>query len=95
MIDDGFKKRTPEGYDEISQLAEKEGMAYCPFSMGEDADLIIKQLHGNGKNMFYLGMLTTIFMVDSDHVISLIQSTFKKLPQAILYQNIALFRLGM
>lgn len=95
LIDDGFKKRTPEGYDEISQLAEKEGMAYCPFSMGEDADLIIKQLHGNGKNMFYLGMLTTIFMVDSDHVISLIQSTFKKLPQTILDQNIALFRLGM
>ena len=95
LIDTGFEKRTPEGYAEIKSLCDAESMTYNPFAMHEDAEALIKELHGNGKNMYYLGVLSTVFQVNKDDVIELIKKTFKKLPQQILDKNIKLFELGL
>ena len=96
LIDTGFEKRTPEGYEEIKSLCDEESMIYNPFAMHEDAEALIKkELHGNGKNMYYLGVLSTVFQVNKDDVIELIKKTFKKLPKEILDKNINLFELGL
>tara|TARA_A100001015_G_scaffold201502_1_gene224931 strand:- start:4029 stop:5825 length:1797 start_codon:yes stop_codon:yes gene_type:complete len=95
LIETGFEKRTPEGYEEIKDLCANENLTYNPFSIEEEAELIIKELHGNGKNMYFLGILSAIFQVNKDDVEALIKQTFKKLPEAILAKNINLFRIGM
>ncbi|RAP32008.1 hypothetical protein DID76_01685 [Candidatus Marinamargulisbacteria bacterium SCGC AG-414-C22] len=94
VIDTGFEKRTPEGYQEIKDLADEEGLTYRSFGIGDEAEALIKELSGNGKNMYYLGVLTAIFNAGYDDVVTLIKQTFKKLPEAILAKNITLFDLG-
>ena len=36
------------------------------FNLSETAEATIKELNGNGKNMFYLGVLTKFFNVDKN-----------------------------
>lgn len=95
LIDTSFESRTPEGYQQVKDICSKETMKYVPFEIDENAELLIKELHGNGKNMYFLGILSTIFKVNSDDVEKLIRDTFKKLPGELLEKNISIFKLGM
>ena len=95
LIDTSFESRTPEGYQQVKDICSKETMKYVPFSIDENAETLVKELHGNGKNMYFLGILSTIFKVNSDDVEKLIRDTFKKLPGELLEKNILIFKLGM
>lgn len=95
LIDTSFEARTPEGYQQVKDICSKETMKYVPFSIDENAETLVKELHGNGKNMYFLGILSTIFQVNSDDVEKLIRDTFKKLPGELLEKNISIFKLGM
>lgn len=95
LIDTSFESRTPEGYQQVKDICSKKTMKYVPFSIDENAETLVKELHGNGKNMYFLGILSTIFKVNSDDVEKLIRDTFKKLPEELLEKNISIFKLGM
>lgn len=94
FLDQGARKRAEDAYEEVEVRAAKEGCRVVGFSMGETAEGLIKALNGNGKNMFFLGMLTRFFSVDKEIIEGIIRATFKKLPAEKLDQNIAIFECG-
>ena len=95
LIDDGDQKRAADAYQEAISDAQKGGAAVSAFSITDTAKDIIKELNGNGKNMFYLGLLTKAFTVEPELVESLIRQTFKRLPEEKLLKNIAIFNEGL
>ena len=94
-LDMGDEKRAQDAYKAAIEKAESLGLTVHPFSINEESQAIIKSLGGNGKNMYYLGVMATILNVDPDILIENIRQIFKKLPEDILNQNIEIFNHGM
>lgn len=95
LLDMGESKRFADDYQAAIQLAKNEGLTVIPFSMPEEVEATIKALGGNGKNMFYLGLLSVVFDIDQDLLSSEIKSTFKKLKEDVLQKNLEIFNAGM
>ena len=94
FLDQGFRKRAEADYQEVELEAKNSGYNLIPFSISEEAQASIKNLGGNGKNMYYLGLLCFLFNVDKELLIEFIRKTFKKLPKDKLDQNISVFMDG-
>ena len=54
----------------------------------------MKEINGNGKNMYYLGILSAIFNIDANQLETEIKQTFKKLKPEILDRNLTIFKEG-
>jgi Pyruvate:ferredoxin oxidoreductase and related 2-oxoacid:ferredoxin oxidoreductases, gamma subunit len=65
FLDQGSRKRAEDAYQEAESKAKAAGCNVIPFLMGEEVDGHIKALNGNGKKMFFLGLLTTILCSES------------------------------
>ena len=94
LIDMGDEQRAPEAYESVMALARSKGLQVCPFRMDEEVQGIMKTLNGNGKNMFYLGMLTAFYHADKEDVEKAVRQTFKKLPLEKLEKNLIIFKKG-
>jgi len=94
FLDTGSKKRAEDDYQAAEKRAQEAGCTVKLFSMSTDAEDAIKALNGNGKNMYYLGMLARLFSVDPELVLTQIRETFKKLPLDKLEKNCAIFWCG-
>ena len=94
LLDLGSKKRAQDAYEAVEKKAADAGYNVVSFMISEEAEALIKSLNGNGKNMYYLGILACLFNVDKDFLISFIKQTFKKLPKDKLDSNIQIFELG-
>lgn len=94
FLDQGFRKRAEKEYQELELLAKDRGHKLIPFEINQEAEAIIKSLGGNGKNMFYLGILCNLFNVKKQTLIDFIRLTFKKLPEDKLQKNISIFDYG-
>mgnify|MGYP003330424579 CR=1 FL=1 len=91
LLDMGFQKRAKDAYADVLAHAEECGLKVIGFDIYEEANDLIKELNGNGKNMYYLGLLTYLFEGDPDELKALIQETFKKIPKEKLDKNLAIF----
>ncbi|MCR4337644.1 MAG: 2-oxoacid:acceptor oxidoreductase family protein, partial [Candidatus Omnitrophica bacterium] len=95
LLDIGDKPANEEAYEEVLKRAGKMGIKVFPFETSADAQEIIKGLSGKGKNLYYLGMLSAIYNMPKEALISEINLTFgKKLKEEIFQKNIALFEYG-
>ncbi|MEK9657688.1 MAG: 2-oxoacid:acceptor oxidoreductase family protein [bacterium] len=94
FIDMAESKRFSDDFEEVIAEAEAEGYKVIRFNMHEDALATIKALNGNGKNMYYLGMMTKLFEMQPEEIETVIRATFRKLSEDKLNQNIGIFKLG-
>ena len=94
LIDYGNEPRAKQAYEDVAKRVLELGLNLVPFNINEESEILIKSLNGNGKNMYYLGMLAYFFSVDKSIVESVIRETFKKLPNDKLNKNVELFHYG-
>lgn len=94
FIDMAESKRFADDFEDVISQAESEGFKVIRFSMHQEAQDIIKSLNGNGKNMYYLGMLTKLFSMPLEMIEDSIRSTFRKLSEEKLGKNITIFKKG-
>ena len=87
-------KRFSEDYQDVIKEAKGMGLHVIGFTMPESVESMIKELGGNGKNMFYMGVLSVVFELDSDLLMKEIRSTFKKLKDEVLDKNISIYEEG-
>jgi len=95
IIDQGARKRAEDAYLEVEQQCQAAGHPMINFQLSPEAEAIIKELNGNGKNMYYLGLMTRLFNVQKDIIIDLIKQTFKRLSAEKLAKNLAIFEQGL
>eukprot|EP01047_Picozoa_sp_COSAG01_P015474 COSAG01_NODE_775_length_13698_cov_60.191632_11_plen_607_part_00 len=94
FIDMAEEKRFADDFEVVIAEAEAEGFKVIRFNMHDDALASIKALNGNGKNMYYLGMMTKLFEMDPIVIEEVIRLTFRKLSEDKLNQNMGIFKLG-
>lgn len=94
LLDMGDYKRSQEAYDKAIGEAKELGLNIIEFNICDESKEIIKDLNGNGKNMYYLGVLTRVFNLEVETVEALIRQTFKKLSEEKLSKNIAIYKNG-
>jgi 2-oxoglutarate ferredoxin oxidoreductase subunit alpha len=94
LLDMGDEPKNKEAYKAAMDKAESLGVKIIPFSMDEEAKKTMADMGGNGKNMFYLGMLTRIFNVYKESIALSIRQTFKKLSEEKLLLNLKIFDAG-
>lgn len=94
LLDMGDEPKNKEAYKVAMDNAVAAGLKLIPFQLDEVAKKTMGELGGNGKNMFYLGMLTKIFNVSKEQLIQNIRSTFKKLSEEKLLMNLSIFEAG-
>jgi 2-oxoglutarate/2-oxoacid ferredoxin oxidoreductase subunit alpha len=94
LVDMGDSSRFSDDYQAEFTNAKNVGLNVIGFSMTESVEATIKELRGNGKNMFYMGILSVVFQLDSDLLMQEIRSTFKKLKPEILDKNISIYEEG-
>lgn len=94
LLDMAESKRNGDAYEAAIKRAEDAGLNVVKFDMDDESLEIIKELNGNGKNMFYLGMLSAVFSIDQNEMIEFIRLTFKKLSEEKLSKNISIFKNG-
>lgn len=94
LLDMAESKRNGDAYEAAIQKAEEAGLNVVKFDMDDESIALIKELNGNGKNMFYLGMLSAVFSIDENEMIEFIRQTFKKLSEEKLSKNISIFKNG-
>ncbi len=99
LLDMSDQEKNPETYAAAIKEAQDKGLEVFPFHIDQETkDLMggIKREagRGTGNNMYYLGILTYIFNVELDIVLSVIQKTFIKLSEDRLAQNLTIFNNG-
>lgn len=94
LLDMAESKRSSDAYEAAIKRAEGAGLTVVKFDMDDDSIQTIKELNGNGKNMFYLGMLSSVFSIDKDEMKTFIRQTFKKLSEEKLNKNLTIFENG-
>ena len=94
FLDMGDEARNKDAYQVAIARAQSLGLQVHPFTIDDASKKIIGDLGGNGKNMFYLGMLTRFFSGSKEQLIQAIRTTFKKLPEEKLLLNIKIFEGG-
>lgn len=95
LLDMGNKVGNEESYEKVCKRVSQLGLSLFPFEIDEAAKAVIKGLGGKGENLYYLGMLSAIYNVPKDILISEIKITFgKKLVGKIMDDNLLLFEHG-
>jgi len=94
LIDMGDEPKNKDAYKAAIDRAVSLGLKVIPFAMDDEAKKTMAELGGNGKNMFYLGVLAKTFNMPKDQLVQDIRQTFKKLPEAKLALNISIFDKG-
>lgn len=94
ILDMGDQKRSPATYDQAMARARAVGLKVLPLHLSEEAQRIIRELNGNGKNMVYLGVLTALFSILLSDMYGFVSDVFKKLPPDKLEKNLDLVRMG-
>lgn len=94
ILDMGDQKRSPATYDSAMARARAAGLKVLPLSIPDEAQQIIRELNGNGKNMVYLGVFTAIFNITLEDMNSFVSQVFKKLPADKLAKNLRLVAAG-
>ncbi len=95
LLDMGNKVGNEESYEKVCKRIAKLGLSLFPFEIDDAAKAVIKSLGGKGENMYYLGMMSAIYNMPKDILITEIKITFgKKLVGKILDDNLLLFNNG-
>jgi len=94
LLDMCEEKRAKDAYDQAIKQAKDLGLTVIPFHTDEQSTAIINELNGNGKNMYYMGMLTAIYQVSKVDMEDAIRKTFKKLSPEKLDKNLTIFNNG-
>lgn len=95
LLDMGDRPANEESYEQICKRITQSGYSLFPFEVDPKAATIIKSMSGKGKNLYYLGMLSSIYNMPNEFLIEEIKKTFgKKLKEDILQKNIDLFVQG-
>lgn len=94
LLDMGDKAENEESYESVCKRVTKLGLNIYPFTITDEAKEIIKSLGGKGTNMYYIGMLASIYNMPEEAVLDEIKLTFKKLKEDILNKNIQVFHAG-
>lgn len=94
FIDMVESKRFKDDFDRVIARAESKGFKVVPFFMQDEALSIIKSLNGNGKNMYFLGLLSNLFNIDTTEMQDIIKKTFRKLSDEKLTKNIDIFNIA-
>lgn len=95
LLDMGHQDKHADAYDEAMSIAKKAGLTIIPFHISDVAQDTMKEINGNGKNMYYLGLLAAVFNIDEEKLEEEIRSTFKKLKPEILEHNITIYNEGL
>ncbi len=95
LLDMGDKQGNEEAYEQVCKRAARLGLSVYPFEVLPEATTIVKSMAGKGKNMYYLGMLGSIYDVPEEAILKEIRETFgKKLEESIFEKNVKLFKYG-
>lgn len=94
ILDMGDQKRSPATYEKAISRARALGLKVLPLVMPDEAQAIIRDLNGNGKNMVYLGVFTALFGIALSDMNGFVSQVFKKLPQDKLDKNLQLVQSG-
>ncbi len=94
LLDMGDSKQNPETYQEVIKRTEELGLQLIKFEMNDETLGLIRELNGNGKNMFYLGVYTAILNAPLPLIEKTIRDTFKKLPEDKLAKNLKIYENG-
>jgi 2-oxoglutarate/2-oxoacid ferredoxin oxidoreductase subunit alpha len=94
LLDMGDQAKNQDAYKAAMDKAVMLGVNLIPFAMDDAAKKTMADLGGNGKNMFYLGVLAKVFSMPKDLLIQEIRSTFKKLSEEKLVLNLSIFESG-
>jgi len=95
LLDMGDKETNADSYEQVLKRVTKDGNIIYPFTIDDEAKAMIAKLNGKGKNMYYIGMLSCIYCMPEEILITEIKEIFgKKLKEEILQQNIKIFQLG-
>ena len=94
LLDMCEEKRAKDAYEKAIQDAKDLGLNVIPFHTDEESATIINELNGNGKNMYYMGILTALYQVSKEEMEIAIRQTFKKLSAEKLEKNLTIFRNG-
>jgi len=95
LLDMGNKVGNEDSYERVCKRIAKLGLSLFPFEIDEAAKAVIKSLGGKGENMYYLGMMSAIYNMPKEILVTEIKITFgKKLVGKILDDNLLLFNNG-
>jgi len=94
LLDLGDEKRAKDAYAAAIAKAQEAGLNVITFDMDEESQGLIRELNGNGKNMYYLGMLSALYQVSLEDVEGAVRSTFKKLSEEKLNKNVSILKNG-
>ena len=95
LLDMGDKEDNPKTYEEVCKRTAKLGLNLFPFEVDPNAKTIIKSMAGKGQNIYYLGMLSAIYNMETAIVIEEIKESLgKKLKEEVMNQNLQLFSYG-
>ncbi len=95
LLDMGDKKLNEESYERVCRRVVELGLTIYPFEITGKSREIIKLLVGRGKNMFYLGMLSSFYTMPEENIIHEITLSFgKRLSEEVLNKNIEIFQDG-
>ncbi len=95
LLDMGQQDKNADAYEAAIKTAKDANQTVIPFQISELAQDTMKEINGNGKNMYYLGLLTAVFNIDEDELEKEIRATFKKLKPEILNHNITIYKEGL
>ena len=95
LLDMGDKAANEESYERVCKRVTQLGLSIFPFEVVEEAKTIMQSLSGKGRNIYYLGMLSAIYLMSENVMLKEIRDTFgSRLKEDILQKNIDLFHLG-
>ncbi len=95
LLDMGDKPANEESYEKVCKRLTKMGISTYPFEITAESKALIQSLSNSGQNMYYLGMLSSIYNMPKEIVIAEINKTFgKKLKEEILSKNIKIYENG-
>ena len=94
LLDMGDEAKNKDAYKAAMDRAQGLGLKLIPFSMDDAAKQTMASLGGNGKNMYYLGVMAQIFQVSKEELATNIRQIFKKLPEEKLLLNLSIFENG-
>lgn len=99
LLDMGDQEKNPETYAQAIKEAQDKGLEVIPFHIDQQTKELMGGIkreggRGTGNNMYYLGILSYLFNVNHDIVLSVIKKTFKKLSVDRMDQNIQIFQNG-
>jgi 2-oxoglutarate/2-oxoacid ferredoxin oxidoreductase subunit alpha len=94
LLDMGNEKRAKDAYAAVITKAKDAGLNVITFDMDDESLGLIRDLNGNGKNMYYLGMLAAVYQVSMEDVEAAVRTTFKKLSEEKLSRNISILKNG-